>query len=257
MLKRALNFAMTRAQWHRQAQDLVHVTTMEQFEGFVTRTQPKEFLRYRAMSDRKRTEFRSVVDALGISLQGMRFLDIGPAYGDALDICHEGGAEHIAFIEVDPVFFTYNTLKPYANGFRLNHLLGFRTLRPQQYDLIWVKGSIKADSFMLLDKANRFMSRWLSGLEQLASPSCRILICPYWGDDGGRRNGDDVRSSPFSAVMRSCGYSALPPIQHHNDVEYPITFHKDMRQAADRAAALAPARPPTPGSALPWPEPGR
>lgn len=257
MLKRALNFAETRTRWFCQTRNLRHVSDMPRFEDFVARTQPAEFLRYRAMSGRKRAEFRAVVQAMGIDLKGIRFLDVGPAYGDALDICHEEGAELVSFVELDPIFFTYNALKPYADGFRLNHLLGFKTLRPRQYDLIWVKGSIKADSFMLLDKANRFMSRWLSGLEQLASPSCRILICPYWGDDGGRRNGDNVQSSPFSAAMRSCGYSALPPIQHHNDVEYPITFHKDMRQAADRAAVLAPAGPPSPGSALTWPEPGR
>lgn len=256
-MNRVLNFAETRTRWFCQARNLRHVSDMPQFEDFVARAQPTEFLRYRAMSGRKRTEFRAVVQAMGIDLKGIRFLDVGPAYGDALDICHEEGAGIVSFVELDPIFFTYNALKPYANGFRLNHLLGFRTLRPQQYDLIWVKGSIKADSFMLLDKANRFMSRWLSGLEQLASPSCRILICPYWGDDGGRRNGDDVRSSPFSAAMRSCGYSALPPIQHHNDVEYPITFHKDMRQAADQAAVLAPVRPPSPGSALTSPGSGR
>lgn len=237
MLQRVINFAESRARWFRQARGLRHVGDMAQFEDFVRRTQPQEFLKYRAMSERKRTEFLAVVNALGIDLQGTRFLDIGPAYGDAIDLCHEQGADLVSFIEVDPVFFTYNALKPYATGYRINHLLGFEALQPQKYDLIWAKGSLKADSFLLLDKAGPFIARWLGSLEQLASPSCRILICPYWGGGGAARDGGDRRTSAFSAAMQSCGYAALPPIRHHNnEAEYPITFCKDMDQMSAQAA---------------------
>jgi len=257
MLKRVLNLAETRTRWFLQSRELRHVADMTQFEDYVARTQPKEFLRYRAMSSSKRTEFRAVVDAMGVGLKGLRFLDVGPAYGDALDICHEEGAEIVSFVEIDPVFFAYNSLKPYANGVRLNHLLGFNALRPQTYDLIWVKGSIKADSFELLDRAAHFMARWLRGLETLAAPSCQILICPYWDSSGGERAVDNVHGSPFSTAMRSCGYSALAPIRHHNDdVAYPITFHKEMSRPAAAWATAHPGRGLAAGNAQPSPEAG-
>jgi len=97
MLKRVLNLAETRTRWFLQSRELRHVADMTQFEDYVARTQPKEFLRYRAMSSSKRTEFRAVVDAMGVGLKGLRFLDVGPAYGDALDICHEEGAKIVSY----------------------------------------------------------------------------------------------------------------------------------------------------------------
>src|SRR5271157_3126580 len=96
---------------------LNRVNTMEEFNRYVSKLQPREFPRYREMSPLKRLEFETVVAVLSLELKSIDFLDIGPAFGDSLDVCHERGANRIEFIEWDPFFFTFNRLKGWPIGY--------------------------------------------------------------------------------------------------------------------------------------------
>jgi hypothetical protein len=228
IIKTIVNQIKERSYWYRHQWRLNSMNRMEQFLSHVQKTQPSIFLRYRNASSQKRIEFQTVVDELCLKLNGIKFLDIGPAYGDSLDICHEKGAEVVDFVEWDPFFFTYNRLKGFAKGYKLNHLLRLNRLQPGKYDLIWVKGSFGADVFVKMSLILS-LSRWLVQIERLASPSCKIVICPYWSHDTYTRNIEDVQHNSFTETMLTRGYVILPRIANHNtDLEYPITFYKDM-----------------------------
>lgn len=216
----------------RHKKILDSMTSMEQFRDYVDRVQPEIFLRYQKGSPTNRLEFQSVVNELHLNLRGIAFLDIGPGYGDSLDICHENGAKFIDFIDNDLFFFTYNRLKGFIKGYRVNHMTsGLNKLDARKYDLIWLKGATTADLFITLNKLHirkLSLSHWLSCLERLASSTCKIIICPAWANVKGKRVIDDVRHNPFTDTMLGNGYVVLPKIEHHNDAKYPITFYKDM-----------------------------
>ena len=79
---------------------------MEEFLSYVEKINYDTFLEYKSESNEKRKDFKAVIDYLKIDLKDQKFLDIGPAYGDSLDICYESGAKSIDFIDFDPLFFT-------------------------------------------------------------------------------------------------------------------------------------------------------
>jgi len=217
-----------RLYWFRSRRILNPMTEMEQFRNYVSRTKPQEFLYYQNLSSKKRLEFYSVINELGLNLKGTRFLDIGPGYGDALDICYENGAKSIEFVDIDPFFLTYNRLKKFVKGYQINHLKWLSRLRPMKYDIIWVMGSVVADRYE--PKAEHpSLSHWLIQIEQLASPTCQIIICPFCLYDGKRRKIEDIQHSFFSEAMLNKGYAVLPKIKNHNrEPQFPITFYKNV-----------------------------
>ena len=171
-------------------------------------------------------EFQIVIDELSVKLRGISFLDIGPAYGDSLDICHEQGAARIEFIEIDPYFFAYNRLKGYTRGYHLDHLMNLHRLEAGKYEFIWVKGSISADFFISSSKVVPNLSHWLDGLERLAARTCTIVICPHWSNDTRTRRIENIQCNPFTDTLLHRGYELLPPIRLHNhEPEYPCTFY--------------------------------
>ena len=223
--------------WFRHKRILNSMIEMEHFHDYILEVRPKEFLRYQEASPQKRLEFESVINELGMKLKGMKFLDIGPGYGDSLDICHEEGVKCIEFVEIDPFFFTYNRLKGYAKGYPINHLMWLSRLYPMKYDFVWVKGSVSADRFTFMSKKLRIkylsLSRWLTQLEKLASSTCQIIICPHWSNDTKKRNIEDIQHNVFTTTMLERGYAILPKIRNHNDDPgYPITFYKNMSRTS-------------------------
>lgn len=211
---------------------------MEELRQHVSKSQPEQFLLYQAVSHKKRLEFLTVVKKLRISISGSSFLDIGPGYGDSLDLCYEMGAKIIDFVEIDPLFFTYNRLKHFTKGYRINHMLSLWKLRPARYDFIWVKGSVSADFFITshLNGRNVWLLFWLSQLERLASPTCHIVICPHWANNSHKREIEDARNNLLAQTMLSKGYLLLTGLENHNhEPEYPITFYKKCGTQTDDA----------------------
>jgi hypothetical protein len=203
------------------------LTTMEQFQDYVKQNQPEEFLKYQLPSDSKRQEFQNVMRTLQIPLCDKKVLDIGPGYGDAMDVCQERGASQIHFVEYDPVFYQFNVLKGYK-GYPYNHLWKLNRLEPDRYDLIWAKGSIIADFFQRF----RFvvdLNRWLQSMERLGVPGCQIIVCPYWHVQSDRRVIQDFQNSVVTRIFCERGYQVLDTIERHNTVAFfPISFYKQL-----------------------------
>jgi hypothetical protein len=84
--------------------ELDHVRSQGDFIRLVDLRRPKGFLFYSVHSEAKRMEMLSLLKHIGIErMDRWNCLDIGPGYGDSLDIWHELGASECAFIEREPV----------------------------------------------------------------------------------------------------------------------------------------------------------
>src|SRR4030042_1024234 len=216
---------LNRIEWAKHSKVLDAMSTMEEFQKYVELTQPETFLFYQRASQGKRLEFQTIVNKLEISLKDKSMLDIGPAYGDTLDICHECGAKNIHFVEYEPFFYTYNRLKKFTKGYRINHLWKLRMLESSKYDLIWARGSIVADFFLKFSWLINIKD-WLAQVEKIAAPGCNILICPHWGRVCSKNRIQDVYHNKFTEAMLQQGFTILSKIEHHNSESCPISFFK-------------------------------
>jgi hypothetical protein len=217
--------------WHHRT--LSRMTDLKEFGAYVSQGRAQKFLAYQAASKKKRAEFLSVLNTIHVDPQNLNFLDLGPAYGDSLDVCHEKGARTVSFTEIDPFFFAFNRLKQFTTGYRLDHLSKLHRLPSRTFDLIWCKGAVVADQAILSERVpiRRWgLTDWLEQLEQLAAPGAHIVICPHWRNDGARRRVQNVVDSLLSRVMFGRGYKTLPEIPGHNHhPAYPLTYHKTVR----------------------------
>lgn len=205
---------------------LTQMTTMQQFHEYLEKVQPEMFFEYMKESEEKRQEFQDVMEKLNIDLKGKTFLDIGPGYGDALDVSHHCGADAVEFVEFDPFFFTYNRLKGFCKGYNLDHRRALDKLPTAKYDIIWCKGAISADLYIKMRRIYR-LSGWLKQVERLASDGCHLIICPHWTNDQIKRNIDDTHDNSFTKTMGEHGFVVLEPILNHNhEPGYPITYYK-------------------------------
>src|SRR5689334_8562792 len=100
----AVPFAKQRPHWLLQERTLDRMTTIDEFEQLVAREQPELFLRYRGTAPLTRQQFEETAARFDVEFDGRRVLDIGPGYGEALDVAHERGASTVDFIELDPYF---------------------------------------------------------------------------------------------------------------------------------------------------------
>ncbi len=226
MLKVILKQLLKRVQWVKQNMMLDAISTMEEFQRYIQLAQPETFSFYRNLSPSKRLDFQTVIEKLQIPVKGKNVLDIGPGFGDMLDICQEHGAKDIHFVEWDPLFYAYNRLKGFTKGYRVNHLRGLRKLESSRYDLIWAKGAIQTDT--LLKYRWLFnIENWLTQIERIAAPGCRILVCPHWHADDSKRRIPDVLHNRFTEAMLQRGFTILDKIENHNaEPSFPITLFK-------------------------------
>ncbi len=213
----------------RHNKNLEQMKSMFEFEEYVEKNQPMLFTRYKEASESKMIDFESAIDHIGIDLNEKSFLDLGPAYGDSLDVVNQRGANRIDFTEYDPFFFTYNRLKPYTHyGFQIDHRKQLSQLPETIYDLIWCKGGISADYFIKFHRITS-LSQWLEDVERLAKPKGVIMICPGWTNDKRKRNIEDLENNLFTITMKEHGYEFLPFINRHNhEPDYPVTFYKKI-----------------------------
>jgi hypothetical protein len=202
---------------------LERVRTREEFEVLVGQIKPSEFLFYRTLAEPKRVENRALLDYLRFDLVGKRCLDIGPGHGESLDVWHERGAMECAYIEFEGFLFHHNRLKPFAKGWRLDHLKNLGALPSGHFDLIWSRGSFSQATFRG-DGRRRFV-QWLSQVEGLAAPKATVLLCPYWVVVGHKRQVANPKTHWIGQVLEERGYRALPFIEDHNqEPAYPITW---------------------------------
>lgn len=217
--------------WRTVAHKLDHMSKLEEFEAYVEEAKPALFLDYGRRSAEKRLEFETVLEKLQINPKGMKFLDIGPAYGDSLDICHERGASAVDFIDYDLFFYTYNRLKGYRS-YRLNHLKRLDQMETGKYDLIWAKSCFSAGFFITRWRWFANLDKWLEQIERIAAPDSKVIICPYWQNKNGIRYIRDVRNNRFTRTMLEHGYRILRPIKNCNkEPAFPLIFLRDDSQS--------------------------
>ena len=214
--------------WRPHTRNLEAMTRMEDFLAYVQKVKYEHFFLWQGKSSQKRQEFGTIIQELCITLDGKSVLDLGPGYGDAIDICHESGAKTVDFVEIDPFLYTFNKLKGFGCAYRLNLLWQLNRLSPGKYDLIWSKGSICADLFIEW-RVFLSLARWLRGIERAASRSSIIIICPHWRNNGTTRKLVDFRNTGFTKTMMMAGFTALQSVCGHNrQPDFPITFVKQI-----------------------------
>jgi len=218
--------------WPLHERALNRMQGLDQFSKYLSRVQPSKFLAYQNASSNKRSQFLAVLESIRVVPRDLTFLDLGPGYGDTLDVWHERGGKSVSFTEIDPFFFTYNRLKGFTTSYRLNHLSKLRQLPGKSFDVIWCKGAVVADQAILSEKLPlttwRF-SKWITQLEQLAAPGGHLLLCPHWRNDGTRRRVQDATGSLLSVRLINRGYEILATVPSHNhEPEYPLTYHKQL-----------------------------
>ena len=157
-------------------------------------------------------------------------MDIGPGYGDTLDICHERGSAVINFIDHDPFYYHYNRLKGFTTGYYFNHIKNINRLRNIKYNFIWCKGAIGVEHFNLREMLylkKYCLNNWLNQLEKLAAETCHLLICPVWKNNGKTRLTNDIYNNNFTNIMLENKYKILPQIKDFcGELEYPIAYYK-------------------------------
>lgn len=235
MIAQLINTAKKRWMWTVHSGRLDSMTSMKQFYSYIARVRPSVFLEYEHHHPESLREFQAVADELGLPLENARFLDIGPGFGSSLDVCHELGAKHIAFMEHDPFFYTFNRLKGFTRGYRMNARKNPSRLGHDKYDVIWQKGTLSADRFItrarlgVMHPLHRYPSleKYLSWMDSLAAPRGHIIFCPHWTASGSIRKTRDVLHNIFTDIMLAGGYEILPFIRGHNsEPHYPVTFHR-------------------------------
>jgi SAM-dependent methyltransferase len=200
------------------------MTTMEEFEQFVSREQPKLFLRYRSSAELTREQFEETTARFNVRFLDRSVLDIGPGYGEALDVAHEQGASAVDFIELDPIFYTFNRLKGFASAHRFNHALGLkRRFRGRRFDVIWARGSVVPDQF---GAAGWLLDRWIRDVDSVLAPGGQVLLVPFFDSTHGERT-LDVSDNVFSRHLLTAGYELVDaPSERIGAIAYPVVFRK-------------------------------
>lgn len=205
------------------------MTSRGEVEAFLaTHPQPR-FQFYAHLTQTKREEFIAVVRHLGLDLAGKVHLDIGPAYGESLEIAMERGARRADFIELDDCFYTWNRVKNVGEGLRGNYLLATRRLKSRAYDTVYIRGLPQVETMWPLRQSWLGFLRldtWLDQVDRVVAPGGTVILSPNWRSSGDKRTATpDWRAHPFCALMAARGYHTLPWVEGHNrEPEYPVTF---------------------------------
>lgn len=182
-----------------------------------------------------RDVFKSLYEALNIDFTDTSFLDLGPGYGDSLDLALKGGAKTVEFVEYNPYLMAFNILKGFR-GYMLNYIVGngLTPLYPRKYDVILSKGSINADRFNRKEAGFIPLPKWIQQVEDLSAQNGHIIICPsfdrgtemYMGAYHVCKDPEAFKQSGFSQVLQDRGYEIIYVEKFNNPKRFPFTFYK-------------------------------
>lgn len=229
MIDKILHYCQKSWQWCKHGRNLGRFRTQEQLEAFVRRTgcAPHMVGMWKDLSDRNRVEARKIVEFYKQHIVGKRVLDVGPGYGDFLDVCLQHGASTVG-VDYDPFVVRWLQLRGHL-AFRANVLRSMGPLKGNLFDFIYLHGSIIADYFHLMGQGH--LRRFLQRLEGVSAPGGLIVICPYFElrlPERVRRT-PDPRNCPFTSGMQACGYAILEDgIFQTGDPVFPLTFGKGL-----------------------------
>ena len=77
--------------WPLHQRALNRMECLDEFSKYLSRVQPSKFLAYQNASGNKRSQFLAVLESIRVVPRNLTFLDLGPGYGDTLDVWHENG----------------------------------------------------------------------------------------------------------------------------------------------------------------------
>jgi len=172
----------------------------------------------------KHRESEQLLDRSQLDVAGMRVLDVGPGYGDFLDVCRLRGALTVG-VDFDPAVVRWLQLRGHV-AIRCNILRTIRPLQDNLFDLIHLRGSIVVEYFTLVGEGR--LRRLLIDLDHLLNPERgRVLMCPSFEVTRRRRQRKvvDPMTSRFTQVVTEFGYRPLPPMSPiDDDPMYPVTY---------------------------------
>lgn len=215
---------------------LTKISTPVEFVEFTKKHDYHKFLQYHE-SDRgaMRQVFLSICDHINLKFENRRFLELGPGWGDPLDIAVEKGAAVADFIDCDPYILKWNRLRGYT-GYDINYMFPdglepLLTTNIQPYDIIYSKGSINADRMNRGDKADVSFDLWIWQIEALANDGCDIIICPAFdrGDPSNPyicRDVEGLKKSWLTKTLLGLGYTILYIEGFNHPERFPITYYK-------------------------------
>jgi len=229
MIDKILRYCHKTWQWHIHGRNLGRFRTQEQLEAFVRRTgcAPDLVRMWKELSDRSRVEARKIVEFYEQRIVGKRVLDVGPGYGDFLDVCLEHDASTVG-VDYDPFVVRWLQLRGHL-AFKANFLKSLRPLNGNLFDFVYLRASIVAEYFHLTGQGH--LRRFLQRLEGVGAPGALVVICPYFElrlPERVRRT-PDPRNCPFTSGMQACGYAILEDgIFQTGDPVVPLTFGKAL-----------------------------
>ena len=208
---------------------------VDEFLDFTKKRGHYAYLSHSGSREKIRDVFESLYEALNIGFKDSSFLDLGPGYGDSLDLARERGAKTVEFVEYNPYLMAFNVLKGFR-GYMLNYIVGngLTPLYPKKYDVILSKGSINADRFNRKEAGFISLPEWIKHVENLSSPSGHMIICPsfdrgtetYMGSYHVCKDPETFKQSWFSQVLQENGYKIIYVEKFNNPNRYLFTFYK-------------------------------
>ena len=187
-----------------------------------------------------RNDYIALLDFLNLNVYDKDVLELGPGWGDFLDLAKERGSHSTSFVDYHPYYFHYcrlNGHQGYKNDYFSNG--AFKNVPKRRYDLILSKGSINADRFeRQFDGGFRKISfsKWLDRLEDLARPNAMVIICPTYDLGFDMSKPYAYTDYPFGRrhmfeYLISCGYQIYTDIKGFSHKDYfPFTFVKKVKK---------------------------
>lgn len=210
---------------------------VDEFLEFAGKKGHSSYLSSSESREKIRDVFKSLYEALNINFKDASFMDLGPGYGDSLDLARERGATTVEFVEYNPYLMAFNVLKGFR-GYMLNYTVGngLTPLYPKKYDVILSKGSINADRVNRKEAGIIPFPKWIEQVENIAAPKGQIIICPtfdrgtetYMGSYHVCTNPEAFKHSWFSQVLKDKGYKIIYIENFNNPKRFPFTFYKKM-----------------------------
>lgn len=180
----------------------------------------------------QRAKFSPLIEYLGKDLQGRSLLDIGPGFGELLDLAAETGAI-TAFVDIDPAFAALNALKGHK-PFILDYLKtdALSGIGSTRFDYVVSRGALNADQLNRQEPGVVSWPRFLDSVEKVWSGKGAIIINPTFdrGEDPKHyyqcRDREKLIASGFSQEMLRRGYEMVAVEQFNDPAYHPVSFIK-------------------------------
>lgn len=228
MIDKVVRYLKKRMLWHRYAKEYPHIKRISEFEKFTESIESyKQLANWEQISPKNREEVQIFIDKYGLNVRGKRVLDLGPGYGDFLDVAQEKGAITVG-MDYNPIVVRWLQLKGHL-AFQGNMLSSDWRLSHNLFDIIHLKGSIVAEYFKIRGFSK--LSGLLKTIESHTADGGQIYICPFFELRHGQpvRKISDPRKCRFTDTMLSAGYEILEDLPiRSSEALYPVTFGKTI-----------------------------